>query len=526
MRPNRPFISTAAPKSGWASSRKRYEWDEGQSELKRDEALEEDLFGEENHVNTGINFKEYKQVDIKVKGESPPPIKLFSDIDLHPSIMNNIKLAKYVEPTPVQAYTIPIVLEGLDLMACAQTGSGKTAAFLIPILSNLCKNPPSNTSDEIKANIVSQWSKYDNGPRRTSACATPSVLIIAPTRELSIQIFEESCRFSYLSKMRPCSVYGGSSITEQKAELARGCNILTGTPGRLKDFITRRVVSLKNLKFLVIDEADRMLEMGFENDLRAILEGDCPKPSERQTLLFSATFPKSIRQLCKDFMRKYLFLAVGRVGGTSKNITQKLVYVEDRDKKKALMDILMKSKPCKTLIFLETKRAADTLDDYLFNEGLPCTSIHGDRTQAEREDALSAFKNDQTPILVATSVAARGLDIKDVKHVINYDLCSTIDEYVHRIGRTARAGNIGTATSFFNYKNEGIAYDLVKLLIETNHEIPEFLKKYAHKYALLSKLIYGANNYTLGSRLLSKKKNIIRTKKNGKVLQLNLVNVP
>lgn len=225
-----------------------------------------------------------------------------------------------------------------------------------------------------------------------------------------------------------------------------------------------------------------MLDMGFEPQIRRIvLEDAMPPTGERQTLMFSATFPKVIQMLARDFLSNYVFLAVGRVGSTSENITQKILWVEEHDKRSFLLDLLQAnnvlnaSAESLTLVFVETKKGADMLDDYLHQMGYPVTSIHGDRTQREREEALRRFRGGKAPILVATAVAARGLDIPHVKHVINFDLPGDVEEYVHRIGRTGRMGNLGLATSFFNNKNQNLVRDLVPLLIEANQELPEFL---------------------------------------------------
>jgi ATP-dependent RNA helicase DDX3X len=226
-----------------------------------------------------------------------------------------------------------------------------------------------------------------------------------------------------------------------------------------------------------------MLDMGFEPQIRRIVQGeDMPGTSERQTLMFSATFPRDIQMLAKDFLKDYVFLSVGRVGSTSENITQKIEYVEDQDKRSVLLDIIASQPPDGlTLVFVETKRMADMLSEFLMSNHLPATSIHGDRTQREREMALQTFRTGRTPILVATAVAARGLDIPNVTHVVNYDLPSDIDDYVHRIGRTGRAGNTGVSTAFFNRGNKNIVRDLVELLREANQEIPPWLETVAHE---------------------------------------------
>ena len=308
--------------------------------------------------------------------------------------------------------------------------------------------------------------------------AYPTALILAPTRELVSQIHDEARKFAYRSWVRPAVVYGGADIGQQLRQIERGCDLLSATPGRLVDLIERGRISLANIRYLVLDEADRMLDMGFEPQIRRIVQGeDMPGVQERQTLMFSATFPRDIQMLARDFLNDYVFLSVGRVGSTSENITQKIEYVEDQDKRSVLLDLLASEPPGGlTLVFVETKRMADMLSDFLMTNHLPATSIHGDRSQRERETALQTFRTGRTPILVATAVAARGLDIPNVTHVINYDLPSDIDDYVHRIGRTGRAGNTGVSTAFFNRGNKNIVRDLVELLREANQEIPSWLE--------------------------------------------------
>ncbi|KAH8326640.1 hypothetical protein KR067_011220 [Drosophila pandora] len=434
----------------------------------RDERLEQELFGV---GNTGINFDKYEDIPVEATGQNVPPnITSFDDVQLTEIIRNNVNLARYDKPTPVQKYAIPIIISGRDLMACAQTGSGKTAAFLVPILNQMYEHghsaPPQSNRQ------YSRRKQYPLG------------LVLAPTRELATQIFEEAKKFAYRSRMRPAVLYGGNNTSEQMRELDRGCHLIVATPGRLEDMITRGKVGLENIRFLVLDEADRMLDMGFEPQIRRIVEQlNMPPTGQRQTLMFSATFPKQIQELASDFLSNYIFLAVGRVGSTSENITQTILWVYEQDKRSYLLDLLssIRNGPeyCKdnlTLIFVETKKGADSLEEFLFQCNHPVTSIHGDRTQKEREEALRCFRSGDCPILVATAVAARGLDIPHVKHVINFDLPSDVEEYVHRIGRTGRMGNLGVATSFFNEKNRNICSDLLELLIETKQEIPNFLE--------------------------------------------------
>lgn len=434
----------------------------------RDERLEAELFGV---GNTGINFDKYEDIPVEATGQNVPQhITSFDDVQLTEIIKNNVLLARYDKPTPVQKYAIPIIINGRDLMACAQTGSGKTAAFLVPILNQMYEHgitPPPQSNRQ-----YSRRKQYPLG------------LVLAPTRELATQIFEEAKKFAYRSRMRPAVLYGGNNTAEQMRELDRGCHLIVATPGRLEDMITRGKVGLDNIRFLVLDEADRMLDMGFEPQIRRIVEqSNMPPTGQRQTLMFSATFPKQIQELASDFLSNYIFLAVGRVGSTSENITQTILWVYEHDKRSYLLDLLSSirdgeefSKDSLTLIFVETKKGADSLEEFLYQCKHPVTSIHGDRTQKEREEALRCFRSGDCPILVATAVAARGLDIPHVKHVINFDLPSDVEEYVHRIGRTGRMGNLGVATSFFNDKNRNICADLVELLIETKQNVPSFLE--------------------------------------------------
>lgn len=439
------------------------------------ERMERELFGEADdglHQSTGINFDKYGDIPVEATGHDvPEPIVEFTHPPVDEHLISNIRLARYTTPTPVQKYSIPIVGAGRDLMGCAQTGSGKTGGFLFPILSALFTHGPPPMPPQ--------------PPSYGRSKAYPSVLILAPTRELVSQIHEEARKFTYRSWVRPAVVYGGAEMGAQLRQIERGCDLLSATPGRLVDLIERGRISLANVRFLVLDEADRMLDMGFEPQIRRIVVGeDMPGVMDRQTLMFSATFPQNIQMLAKDFLKEYVFLSVGRVGSTSENITQKIEFVEDRDKQSVLLDVLAAMpKTGLTLIFVETKRMADMLSDFLIYSNIPATSIHGDRTQREREYALDLFRSGRTPILVATAVAARGLDIPNVTHVVNYDLPSDIDDYVHRIGRTGRAGNVGHATAFFNRNNRNIVRDLIKLLQEANQEVPSWLEMVASESA-------------------------------------------
>ncbi|XP_055800648.1 DEAD-box ATP-dependent RNA helicase 37-like [Solanum dulcamara] len=430
-----------------------------------------DLEQSSDQENTGINFDAYEDIPVETSGENvPPPVNTFAEIDLGEAVNLNIRRCKYVKPTPVQRYAIPISLAGRDLMACAQTGSGKTAAFCFPIISGIMRG---------------------NFPQRPRGVRTvfPLALILSPTRELSMQIHEEAKKFSYQTGVRVVVAYGGAPINQQLRELERGVDILVATPGRLFDLLERAKVSLQMIRYLALDEADRMLDMGFEPQIRRIVEQmDMPPPGERQTMLFSATFPKEIQRLASDFLANYIFLAVGRVGSSTDLIVQRVEFVHDGDKRSHLMDLLhaqmangVHGKHALTLVFVETKKGTDALEHWLCINGFPATAIHGDRTQQEREQALRTFKRGDTPILVATDVAARGLDIPHVSHVINFDLPNDIDDYVHRIGRTGRAGKTGLATAFFNDGNLSMAKPLADLMQEANQEVPEWLTRYASR---------------------------------------------
>ncbi|KAE8726622.1 DEAD-box ATP-dependent RNA helicase 37 [Hibiscus syriacus] len=455
-------------------------WDRRETEVNpfggSDEAdVTDQTFSEQE--NSGINFDAYEDIPVETSGENaPPPVNTFSEIDLGELLNQNIRRCKYVKPTPIQRHAIPIVLGGRDLMACAQTGSGKTAAFCFPIISG----------------IMSE--QYVQRPH-AARTAYPLALILSPTRELSCQIHDEAKKFSYQTGVKVVVAYGGAPINRQLRELERGVDILVATPGRLVDLLERARVSLQMIKYLALDEADRMLDMGFEPQIRKIVEQmGMPDRGMRRTMLFSATFPREIQRLASDFLSNYIFLAVGRVGSSTDLIVQRVEFVQESDKRSNLMDLLhaqrengVHGKQTLTLVFVETKKGADSLEHWLCLNGFPATTIHGDRTQQERELALRSFKSGKTPILVATDVAARGLDIPHVAHVVNFDLPNDIDDYVHRIGRTGRAGKTGLATAFFNEGNLSLAKPLAELMQEASQEVPAWLARYA------SRTLYGGS---------------------------------
>lgn len=427
--------------------------------------LERELFGDESErMAAGINFDKYNDIPVETSGREPPPeIKDFSAAGFPETLLSNITRCGFAVPTPIQKHSIPIVTHRRDLMACAQTGSGKTAAFLFPVINNL-----------LKMDSVAQ----DSHQRRT--CYYPRSLVLSPTRELSQQIHVQARKFLYCTGMRSVCIYGGSPIGDQFRELDGGVHILVATPGRLFDMIERGRISLSKCEYLTLDEADRMLDMGFEPQIRNIVEGSDMITSEqgRNTLMFSATFPEEIQGLAADFLIDYIFVAVGRVGSTTNLIEQKLRHVQQRDKLDELFNILPECEGLK-LVFTATKREADRVECELQAEGVRCLAIHGDKSQREREFALRSFRKCKIDTLVATDVAARGLDIPNVLWVIQYDLPSTIDDYVHRIGRTGRCGNTGTAIAFVNHKNNNVLRSLYDLLEESKQEIPSWFVQMA-----------------------------------------------
>jgi len=408
---------------------------------------------------TGIDFSKYDSIPVEVRGPNPPKsIETFAELNLEQSIMKNIELAGYTRPVPVQKYSIPIALAGRDMMSCAQTGSGKTAAFVLPIVSKLLKNPL----------------RVDRNER--GGMKYPRALIIVPTRELAQQIAEEVRKFSWGTGLKGVAVYGGTPTGSQYRDLMNGVDILIGTPGRLMDFLERRTYSLAKIQVAVLDEADRMLDMGFEKDIRKIVqESDMPFVSERQMMMYSATFPKDIQLLAAQFLaRDHLFVTVGRVGSPTEYIKQQFVHCEKgSERDNHIFDLLSKDLAgARVLVFSETKRDVDRLHWTLVTRGIKAASIHGDRSQSDRDIAMKTFSNGTTNVLIATNVASRGLDIKGVSHVINFDMPRDIDSYVHRIGRTGRAGKEGTAISYIGAEEAALIQELTDILIESKQEIP------------------------------------------------------
>jgi len=424
-----------------------------------EETPDQELF---QSISCGSNFSKYEDIPIDVKGENlPQPMLKFEESRLRQLVKDNIVKSKYKTPTPIQKHCIPGILEKRDILGCAQTGSGKTAAFLLPIISNLLED----------------GLEIDAGAR----CQAPQVLIITPTRELAIQISDQARKFAYGSGVKTALAYGGTSTVHQLNRIERGTNILVATPGRLLDFVEKGRVNFEKISYFVLDEADRMLDMGFGGEIaKCANHPTMPKKEERNTLLFSATFPQEVIKTASEYLRQdKIIISVGVVGAPCKDISQTFLPVDRNGKKEALLDILNdgnRDPTEKVMVFVNTKRQADFLATLLSQMKKPSTSIHGDRLQREREQALHDFKTGHRPIIVCTAVAARGLDIPSVQHVVNYDMPKDVDEYVHRVGRSGRVGNPGKATSFFDARNDSEVKDsLVRLLQEAGVELPGFL---------------------------------------------------
>ncbi|KAI1351287.1 P-loop containing nucleoside triphosphate hydrolase protein [Xylaria sp. FL0043] len=472
----------------WEGNVRVYEWDGDEGDIGPEHPeLESVLFGDpQTRDPQGIDFNKINQINVTQEGlQRIQPITSFEDAGLHPAMLRNVGLCGYKTPTPIQRYCIPAIKMGHDLLAIAQTGSGKTAAYLVPILNHLMG----------KAKKLAAYRPPPNDAALgVRVRAEPLVVVIAPTRELGIQIFNEARKFCYRSMLRPCVVYGGGPIRDQIDNLQRGCDVLIGTPGRLIHLMEKsEVLSLRRVKYMVIDEADEMLDAGWEEEFNKILNGGDQEAGNVKYMLFSATFPTAVRKLAKTHLAEnYVRIRVGRIGSTHGNIRQDIVYVDQSLKKQALLDLLYSMKPARTIIFVNSKRVADELDDFLFNKDLPCTSMHADRTQREREDAMRAFRIGKTPLLITTGISARGIDVRNVMHVVNYDLPSMehggIQEYTHRIGRTGRIGHHGLATSFYTDRDEPIAKLLTMTLMETGHQIPDFLEQYKPDTTDVSKL--------------------------------------
>lgn len=351
---------------------------------------------------------------VDVAEEVYVPVNKFTDFAFEEGVMKNILDHGYLNPTAIQDQSIGHILEGRDLVGIANTGTGKTAAFLLPLISKVAK---------------------DRSQR---------VLIVTPTRELASQIQDEFRKFSFGLGIYSTLCIGGASMSGQSREISRKPNFIIGTPGRIKDLENRRILPLRQFQNVVLDEVDRMLDMGFVNDIRHIVS---TLSEERQSLFFSATMPEEIKAIMRGFLKDPVMVSV-KTGNTSKNIDQDIIRTQGRDKVEILHQLLIKEEFKRVLVFGRTKWGVDKLETGLINRGFKVIAIHGNKSQGQRIQALKKLKNNEVQVLLATDVASRGLDIENVTHVINYDVPECYEDYVHRIGRTGRAGKKGVALTF------------------------------------------------------------------------------
>ncbi|KAI5191947.1 ATP-dependent RNA helicase DDX3X [Nematocida sp. AWRm77] len=466
-----------------------------------------------------------EEEDVRVKTSTKiTTMNKFTGLLINSAIQKNMEVQGIVDPTLVQKYAIPIAIMGDDLLVCAPTGMGKTISFLVPAINALTWH-------------TKKRSFADKGYADKKA-SMPQVLILTPTRELAMQIHSESVSLSKTLKINSALAYGGCNKYEQEQAIRKGTDILIGTPGRLQEFLAKKIINLSRINILILDEADRMLDMGFEKQIRDILEKIDPA-RKRQTMMFSATFPESVQKIAKDFFQEEPSeVHIGH--GPLENIIQDLIYIEKDDhanllKNKALLSLLEahghkatgipisvvhaskpssfqrppsralswrkasvsvpqaepkekqkeevvqkeKAKESRVVIFVEKKVQCREVMEFLLKNGINCTSIHGDKDQNEREEALRSFTSYTAPILVATSVAARGLDIPNICLVVNYIMPSDTKDYIHRIGRTGRAGKDGRAMTFLTHRDHMHASALIEILKGANQTVPAFLKTLA-----------------------------------------------
>ncbi|XP_074102072.1 putative ATP-dependent RNA helicase DDX17 isoform X4 [Cotesia typhae] len=412
--------------------------------------------------------------EITLRGKCiPNPVFSFEEAGFPDYVMKEIKRQGFKEPTSIQAQGWPIALSGRDMVGIASTGSGKTLSYILPAIVHINSQPKLLRKDG------------------------PIALVLAPTRELAQQIQQVADDFGHTSGIRNTCLYGGAPKSSQARDLDSGVEIVIATPGRLLDFLESGRTNLKRCTYLVLDEADRMLDMGFEPQIRKIIEQIRP---DRQTLMWSATWPKEVKNLAEDFLKDYAQINVGSLQlSANHNILQIIDVCQDYEKEAKLSTLLkeiMAESENKTIVFIETKRRVDEITRKMKREGWPAVCIHGDKTQQERDWVLQDFRSGKAPILVATDVAARGLDVEDVKFVINFDYPSCSEDYVHRIGRTGRRQKTGTAYTFFTPNNSNKANDLIQVLKEANQVInPKLLELVDSRAGMFGRQKGGRNRW-------------------------------
>lgn len=374
-------------------------------------------------------------------------MKKFSDFSLAEPLLVALQALKYEQPTPIQAQSIPHLLENRDLLGCAQTGTGKTAAFALPLLNKIFNKKTSLQAKQAEA------------------------LILTPTRELAVQIYDNFKAYGKNMPFKVAVVYGGVSIGPQVRDVQSGVDILIATPGRLLDLIAQKKLSVRQIHTFVLDEADRMLDMGFIHDIKKILG---MIPQQRQTLFFSATMPNEIQKLASTMLKNPVKVEVVKESSTAENIEQKIFYTDRSQKRDLLRHILKDPKASKVIVFTRTKHGANRVAELLQKNKIPSLAIHGNKSQNARLKALEEFKKGSVRVLIATDVAARGIDVDDITHVINFEVPNIAESYVHRIGRTARAGKSGVAYSFCDIEEKTFIKDIEKIIgqsipVDRNH---------------------------------------------------------
>lgn len=377
----------------------------------------------------------------------------FKDLNIIPEIIKALERENYEIPTPIQEDAIPVILSGRDLLGCAQTGTGKTAAFAIPTLQLL---------------------REDKGSRGTKR--NIRALIVTPTRELALQVYESFNTYGKFTNLKSSVVFGGVSQKPQEEDLKKGVDILVATPGRLLDLMNQKIVNIEHIKIFILDEADRMLDMGFVHDVKRII---AKTPLKKQTLLFSATMPPDIAKLASTILKTPAKVEVAPVSSTVDIIEQYLYYVDKKNKRDLLMYILKDKNITSALVFARTKHGADRIARQLSKNHETALAIHGDKSQGARQRALNNFKDKTLRVLIATDIAARGIDIDELSHVINFDLPNVPETYVHRIGRTGRAGHAGSAISFCDFDEKEQLADIERLIGKKLVEVED------HPYPLM-----------------------------------------
>ncbi|KAL8824807.1 MAG: hypothetical protein Q9191_004804 [Dirinaria sp. TL-2023a] len=422
--------------------------------------FEKSFYKEDSHVTSRSQrdvdaFRKLKE--IAVQGNSVPrPVETFDEAGFPKYVMDEVKAQGFAAPTAIQSQGWPMALSGRDVVGIAETGSGKTLTYCLPAIVHINAQPLLGPGDG------------------------PIVLVLAPTRELAVQIQQEVTKFGKSSRIRNTCVYGGVPKGSQIRDLSRGVEVCIATPGRLIDMLESGKTNLRRVTYLVLDEADRMLDMGFEPQIRKIIGQIRP---DRQTLMWSATWPKDVRQLASDYLQNFIQVNIGSMDlSANHRITQIVEIVSEFDKRDRMtkhLERIMVDKDAKILLFTGTKRVADDITRFLRQDGWPALSIHGDKQQNERDWVLNEFKTGKSPIMVATDVASRGIDVKNITHVLNYDYPNNSEDYVHRIGRTGRAGSKGTAITLFTTDNSKQARDLVAVLTESKQQIDPRLHEMA-----------------------------------------------